>query len=267
MKLPGGPTRIFGILNVTPDSFSDGGDWTDPIRAERRGLQMAAEGAAVIDIGGQSTRPGHVEIGTAEELLRVLPVIERLSASGTVPLSIDTTKPEVARAALSAGASILNDIDGFQGEPAMPGVASEFGCPVVLMHRERDFAEFPGDPMDRIRRYFERSLAIADAAGVSEVILDPGIGFHKTPEQSLEIMARLAELKAFGRPILLGASRKSVIGHVLGGTPADRLEGTLATTVLAVVQGVDFVRVHDVLANARAIRMAFAVLRGRTVNR
>ena len=167
----------------------------------------------------------------------------------------------MARAALAAGALILNDVRGFQGDPAMPGVVAEFGCPVVLMHHEISFSASAGDPIERIRRYFERSLAAAAAAGVTEVILDPGIGFHKTPEQSLEIMRRLAELKSFGRPLLLGASRKSVIGHVLGGTPADRLEGTLATTVLAVAQGVEFVRVHDVLANAQAIRMASAVLR------
>jgi dihydropteroate synthase len=260
---PGEGTRIFGILNLTPDSFSDGGQWNDPERAVQRAAQMAGEGAVAIDLGGESTRPGHAPVSAAEELRRVLPVIERLAAAPCdFLLSIDTTKAEVARAALAAGAGVLNDVSGFQGDPALPEVAAAAGCPVILMHRDRGFSAAAGDPLDKIKRFFDRSLIIAAQAEVTQIILDPGIGFHKTPEESLEIMGRLAELKSFGRPLLQGASRKSVLGQVLDGAPpADRLEATLATSVWAAIQGVEFVRVHDVLANARALRMAAALQR------
>jgi dihydropteroate synthase len=172
----------------------------------------------------------------------------------------------VARAALAAGAHVVNDVHGFQGDPAMAGVVAEAGCPVVLMHWERGFSAAPGDPIDKITAYFARSLSLAQAAGVAadRIILDPGIGFAKTAEESLAITGRIAELKSLGFPLLLGISRKSSLGHALGGLPPeDRLEGTLATTVLAVVAGVEFVRVHDVLANFRAARTAEAVLRAK----
>ena len=259
----GGRTRIVGILNVTPDSFSDGGRFAEVEAAVEQGKRMAAEGAAMIDVGGQSTRPGHTEISAEEEIARVRPVLEKLAAAVDIPLSIDTYKPAVALAALAAGAQVLNDVHGFQGDPEMARVAAERGCPVILMHNDRDFAGSPGDTMEKIAAFFRRSLALARGAGVAEdrVILDPGIGFAKTQAQNLEILGRLAELKALGRPLLIGVSRKSVIGRVTGGTADDRLEGTLASTVLAVAQAVEFVRVHDVRANARAIVMAEAVRR------
>ncbi|HVW20308.1 MAG TPA: dihydropteroate synthase [Opitutaceae bacterium] len=262
----GGAAALFGILNLSPDSFYDGGRVGGPEAALEQGRRLAREGAAAIDVGGQSTRPGHAEVSAAEETARVRPVVEALAAELEIPVSVDTYKPEVAWAALAAGAHLLNDVRGFQGDPAMAQVAAEFGCPVILMHWEAGFAAAPGDPLPRLGRYFARSLELARAAGVpaGRIILDPGIGFAKTGEQSLEIMARLGELRSLGCPLMLGASMKSVIGRALGlPEPADRLEGTLATTVLAVSQGVECLRVHDVQANLRAARMAEAVLKFR----
>jgi dihydropteroate synthase len=257
----GGETRFVGIVNVTPDSFSDGGRFTDAEAAVAHAVRLVSEGAAMIDLGGQSTRPGHAEIDPDEEIGRVIPVLRRLVSAVPVPISIDTYKPAVARAALAEGAHVLNDVRGFQGDPELAAVAAEFGSPAILMHNDAGFASLAGDAMVRIRAFFARSLEIASAAGVAPdgIILDPGIGFGKTQEQNLEILARLGELRALGRPILLGASRKSVIGRVLGGDPAERLEGTLATTVMAVEEGVELIRVHDVLPNLRAARMAEAV--------
>jgi dihydropteroate synthase len=263
----GGGTRLIGILNVTPDSFFDGGRFANVDAAVERAGRMVAEGASAIDLGGQSTRPGgRDELSPAEEIGRVLPVLARLAASLAVPISIDTYKPAVARAALGAGANLVNDVRGFQGDPAMAHLVAEFGCPAILMHWDTDFGSEPGDAIERIKRYFARSLEIARAAGVADerIILDPGIGFAKTAEESLEIAGRMGELRCLGFPLLLGMSRKSSIGHALGGLPAaDRLEGTLATTVLAAADGVEFVRVHDVLANFRAVRTAEAVLRAK----
>lgn len=259
----GGRTHIVGILNATPDSFYDGGRWADPAAAAGQAARLAAEGAAAIDLGGQSTRPGHREISAAEEIARVVPVLERIVTALELPISIDTYKPEVARAALAAGAHWLNDVHGLQGEPAMAEVAAEFGCPVVIMHYDRRFADDVGEPIGRLLGYFERSLAIAAGAGVpaERLVLDPGMGFFKTPAQQLAILRRIGELKTLGCPVLVGVSRKSLIGHVLGGgDPADRLEGTLAVTALAVQQGIDFIRVHDVAANVRAARMAEAIV-------
>lgn len=225
------------------------------------------EGAAAIDLGGQSTRPGSQdELSPADEIARVVPVLERLVPALAVPVSIDTYKPAVALAALAAGAHLVNDVRGFQGDPAMAAVVAEYGCPVILMHWDRGFAAEPGDSIEKLKRYFARSLALARSAGVGEerIILDPGIGFAKTPVQSLEITGRIGELRSLGFPLLLGISRKSAIGHALGGLPAEeRLEGTLATTVLAAAEGVEFIRVHDVRANLRAARTAEAVLRAR----
>jgi len=228
---------------------------------------MVGEGAAAIDLGGQSTRPGSQdELSAADEIARVVPVLERLVPALAVPISIDTHKPAVALAALAAGAHLVNDVHGFQGDPAMAAVVAEYGCPVILMHWDRGFAAEPGDAIEKIKRYFARSLAIARAAGIADerIILDPGIGFAKAPTQSLEIAGRIGELKSLGYPLLLGISRKSAIGHALGGLPpGERLEGTLATTVLAAAEEIEFVRVHDVLANFRAARTAEAVLRAK----
>ncbi len=255
-------TLLVGIVNATPDSFSDGGRWAGPEGAAEHGRRLEAEGAAVVDLGGQSTRPGHAEVEPKEEIARVVPVLERLVPSLSVPVSIDTYKPAVARAALRAGAHLVNDEHGFQGDPEMARLVAEFGCPAILMHWDRGFPQGKGDPVGRVKRFLERSLEIARQSGIDEgrVVLDPGIGFFKTPQENLEILRRMGELKSLGRPLLVGVSRKSVIGYVLGGGPAERLEGTLATTVLAAVQGVELVRVHDVLANARALKMAEAVL-------
>jgi dihydropteroate synthase len=260
LTLDGGP-KMVGILNITPDSFFDGRPDLSAEAALQRALQMVAEGAAIIDVGGQSTRPGFVELDAAEEIARVVPVIELLAASLSVPISIDTYKPAVARAAVAAGADIVNDIHGFQREAELAGIAAEQHCGVILMHNDAEFRATPGSTVSRITGFFARSIAIALAAGVEreQLILDPGIGFGKTQEQNLEILARLHELKSPGCPLLLGASRKSTIGNVLSLPVEERLEGTLATTALAVWQGVEFLRVHDVRANLRAATMAAAV--------
>jgi len=256
-----GTPKMVGIVNVTDDSFFDGGHHATPDAAVAHALQLVEEGAAMIDIGGESTRPGFTEISAEEEIARVVPVIAALLGKTKIPLSIDTYKSEVARAALAAGAHVLNDIHGFQGDPVLPRLAAEVGCAVILMHNEASFKTASGDAITKMRAFFERSLAIATQAGVQrgKVVLDPGIGFGKTYEQNLELLARLGELRVLGLPLLLGASRKSVIGNTLSLPPEERLEGTLATTTLAVWQGVEFIRVHDVRANLRAARMTSAI--------
>jgi dihydropteroate synthase len=257
----GRETLLVGILNLTPDSFFDGGKFAAGESALAQASRLVEDGAAIIDVGGQSTRPGYEEISDEEEIARVVPVITALVARLPVPISIDTYKPAVARAALQAGAHLVNDIYGLQRNPELARLAAEFGCPVVVMHNDAAFRETPGDVIYKIKIFFDRSREIAARAGLAEnlIVLDPGIGFGKTQEQNLEILARLSELKLLGFPIWLGASRKSVIGNVLGLPPDERLEGTLATTALAVWQGVEFIRVHDVRANARAAKMAAAI--------
>jgi dihydropteroate synthase len=262
----GGPAQIVGILNLTPDSFFDGGQWVSAPAALAQLQRMVAEGAAAIDLGGQSTRPGYEEVTAEVEIARFNPVLREALRLTAVPLSVDTYRAEVARAALGVGAHLINDIHGFQGDPAMARVVAEFGGPAILMHHDREFPTVRGDILDDLKRYFARSLEIAAAAGVpaEQLILDPGIGFYKTPAQNLEIIRRVGELKSLGRPLLLGVSRKSIIGRVLGeADAAERLEGTLAATVFAVQQGVDFIRVHEVRANLRAARMAEAILHSR----
>lgn len=260
LTLDGGP-KMVGILNITPDSFFDGRPDLSAEAALQRALQMVDEGAAIIDVGGQSTRPGFVELDVAEEIARVVPVIELLATSLAVPISIDTYKPAVARAAVAAGADIINDVHGFQCEPELAKIAAEHRCGVILMHNDPEFRSVAGNTVARIAGFFARSVAIALAAGVEreQLILDPGIGFGKTQEQNLEILGRLHELKSPGCPLLLGASRKSTIGNVLSLPVDERVEGTLATTALAVWQGVEFLRVHDVRANLRAAKMAAAI--------
>jgi dihydropteroate synthase len=257
----GGETLLVGILNVTPDSFSDGNKFATVESAIAQAIRLVEEGAAIIDVGGQSTRPGYEEISDDEEIARVVPVITALVPRLPVPISIDTYKPAVARAALQAGAHLLNDIHGLQRDTGMARLAAEFGCPVVVMHNDAKFRETPGDLIYKIKLFFDRSREIAAQAGLAEdlIILDPGIGFAKTQEQNLEILARLSDLTLLGFPLWLGASRKSVVGNVLALPPEERLEGTLATTALAVWQGVGFIRVHDVRANARAAKMAAAI--------
>ena len=253
---------VMGILNVTPDSFSDGGLWTERDAALRQAGRMAEEGAAIIDIGGESTRPGHRPVGAEEEAARVLPVIAAVKRETGLPVSIDTYKAEVARAALEAGADMVNDIWGLRRDGGeMAALIAGTGAACCLMHnRERaEYADFMADMLSDLRE----TLAIADRAGIarSSIVLDPGIGFGKTYEQNLIAMNRLDELLAFGCPVLLAASRKSVIGLTLDLPADERMEGTIATTVAGVLRGAAFVRVHDVKENLRAARMALAIRR------
>lgn len=253
---------VMGILNVTPDSFSDGGLWAERDAALRQAGRMAEEGAAIIDIGGESTRPGHTPVSAEEEASRVLPVIEAVKRETGLPVSIDSYKASVARAALEAGADMVNDIWGLRHDSGeMAALIAETGAACCLMHnRERaEYADFMADMLSDLRE----TLAIADRAGIarSAIVLDPGIGFGKSYEQNLVAMNRLDELLTLGYPVLLAASRKSVIGLTLD-LPADqRLEGTIATTVAGVLRGAAFVRVHDVKENLRAARMALAIRR------
>ena len=256
-----GTPHIVGILNVTDDSFFDGGQHSSLPAAVSHARLLVAEGASVIDIGGQSTRPGYVEVGPEEEIRRVVPVIKELVRHVAAPLSIDTYHAAVADAALTAGAHIVNDVHGLQRDPAMAGVIARHGAAAILMHNAPEFRTATGDVVENLKSFLTRSLALATSAGIdpARIILDPGIGFAKTQPQNLAILSHLSELHALGHPLLLGASRKSVISHVLDLPPDERLEGTLAITALAVSQGVQFHRVHDVLANHRAALMAAAI--------
>lgn len=253
---------VMGILNVTPDSFSDGGLWTERDAALRQAGRMAEEGAAIIDIGGESTRPGHTPVSAEDEAARVLPIVEAVKRETGLPVSIDTYKAEVARAALEAGADMVNDIWGLRRDGGeMAALIAGTGAACCLMHnRERaEYADFMADMLSDLRE----TLAIADRAVIarSSIVLDPGIGFGKTYEQNLIAMNRLDELLAFGCPVLLAASRKSVIGLTLDLPADERMEGTIATTVAGVLRGAAFVRVHNVKENLRAARMALAIRR------
>ncbi|MBQ2934865.1 MAG: dihydropteroate synthase [Lachnospiraceae bacterium] len=252
-------TYVMGILNVTPDSFSDGGNYTETDRALFHVEQMLEEGADLVDIGGESTRPGYVPVSEEEEIQRVCPIIEAIKSRFDVPVSLDTYKSKVAKAGIEAGADLINDIWGLQYEE-MAEVIAKAGLPCCLMHNRREAVY--GNFMEDVAADFARSLHIARKAGISEdrIILDPGVGFAKTYQQNLEIINRLEELRIFECPILLGASRKSVIGLTLDLPTAERLEGTLVTTVMAVMKGCSFVRVHDVKENVRAVKMAEAIL-------
>ena len=254
-------TYIMGILNVTPDSFSDGGRYDTIDAALFHARQMVKEGADILDIGGESTRPGHIQITDAEEIGRVVPVIERLKQEFDIPLSIDTYKSTVAEAALAAGADLVNDIWGLKYDERMASVIAKNGAACCLMHnREKaEYDDFAADFLEDMRG----CVALAGRAGIrhDKIILDPGVGFGKTYEMNLEIINQLELLHQFDLPILLGTSRKSVIGLTLD-LPADqREEGTLVTTVYAVQKGCAFVRIHDVKKNKRAIRMTQALMR------
>lgn len=253
-------TLVMGILNVTPDSFSEGGLFYDHGRALEHARQMVADGADIIDLGGESTRPGYEPVTEEEELERVMPVLKRLINEIPAPVSIDTTKSNVARRALEAGAHILNDQWSLRSDPEMASVAAEYGVPVIFMHNQKgtEYRDLVGDMVE----YFQESIEIAMAAGIppERLIVDPGIGFGKTVEQNLEAIRRLGELRCLGRPILLGTSRKSVIGKTLN-LPADqRVEGTAATVAVGIANGADIVRVHDVKEMARVARMTDAIL-------
>lgn len=259
----GDRTHIMGILNVTPDSFSDGGQFNDVQRAVNHALQMLADGADIIDVGGESTRPGHQEVDPADEIARVVPVIEAVRKA--VPdciISIDTSKAAVAEKALRAGANMLNDVWGLLRDPDLAGVAARFQAPTVVMHNQEHTRY--DDLMHDIIRTLRRSIRTAVAAGLPPelILLDPGIGFGKTSTQNLDVMREMAELKVMGRPILLGTSRKSTIGKVLGGLPPEeRVEGTAATVAIGIAHGADIVRVHDVKAMKRVAMMTDAILR------
>jgi dihydropteroate synthase len=252
-----------GIVNVTPDSFSGDGLGADADAAVRQAAQMVEDGADLIDVGGESTRPGFAEVTADEEMRRVLPVIERVVREVDVPVSIDTYKAKVGQAALEAGAHVVNDVHGFRREPKVAGVAAAFGVPAIAMHnqRGRDYLDTIGD----VTLGLLESLRIAREQGLPEeqLIVDPGFNFGWTEEQALEMLKRLGELRALGRPLLIGTSRKSTIGKVLGDLPVEeRLEGTAATVAIAIANGADIVRVHDVKEMARAAKMADAVVRG-----
>ena len=255
--------HIVGILNVTDDSFFDGGLHNSLPAAVSRARLLVAEGASIIDIGGQSTRPGYTEVGPDEEIRRVIPVIRELVRHVAAPLSIDTYHASVADAALTAGAHLVNDIHGLQRDPDMAHVIARHGAAAILMHNDPALRDLPAgtDVIAHLKTFFTRTLALATAAGIdpARIILDPGIGFGKTQPQNLQILSSLSELHALGHPLLLGISRKSVISHILDLPPDERLEGTLALTALAVAQGVQFHRVHDVRANHRAALMSAAL--------
>ena len=259
-------TYVMGIINVTPDSFSGDGllaSNADPVAAAvAQARQMAEEGADILDIGGQSTRPGHAALSVNEEVARVIPVMKEVhDALPNMPLSIDTTSAEVAEAAIEVGARLVNNVWGTAAEPAMLKLAAELVMPIVLMHN-REEARYTNVVAEVIAD-LQRAIDAAVAAGVpwEKLIVDPGIGFGKTPDHNLALLHDLAALQVLGRPVLLGASRKSTIGKVLD-LPADqRLEGTLAITSLGIAAGVDIVRVHDVQPNVRAARMTDAVIR------
>lgn len=261
----GQKTWVMGILNVTPDSFSDGGSYTDVEQAVLRAKAMIAEGADMIDIGGESTRPGHIVISDEEEISRVVPVIEAIVREVDVPLSIDTYKSAVAKAAIEAGAHVINDIWGGKHDPEILRIAADKGVPIILMHNrdQPDYEEFWPDA----KRDLEERIDAALAAGVKNehIWLDPGIGFAKTTAHNLEMMQRLDALVAMGYPVLLGTSRKSFIGKLLDLPVEERLEGSLSTVCFGAEKGCHIVRVHDVKETARALRVTDALSGRRTI--
>ena len=256
-------TYIMGILNITPDSFSDGGSFYDMDPALKHAGDMIKKGAHILDIGGESTRPGHTQITDEEEIARIVPVIKAIKGTFDIPVSVDTYKSKVAEAAILAGADLINDIWGLKYDGTMAEVIARYNKPCCLMHNQcdTDYQNF----MEDVKSDLRESVKLAKKAGISEdkIILDPGVGFAKTYEQNLEIIAKLDELKELECPILLGTSRKSVIGLTLDLPVEERLEGTLATTVMAVEHGCAFVRVHDVQANVRAVLMTEKILQSK----
>jgi len=285
-KLPFAPTRcggvefrwgertyVMGVLNVTPDSFSGDGVGDDIEAALAQARRLASEGADIIDVGGESTRPGSAPVSADEEMRRVVPVIERLASEISVPISIDSYKSEVARRALEAGAKMINDQWGLKQDPRLAELAAERGVPLVLMSNQRDKGGYDAklqrdsadykDVMVEVTSSLKASIELATNLGVprENIIIDPGIGFGKTWQQELEIIQRLGELRELGRPILVGPSRKSLIGKVLELPVGDRVEGTAAVVAIAIANGADMVRVHDVRQMAQVCRMSDAIVR------
>jgi len=261
------PAMVMGIVNVTPDSFSDGGQFMDTAAAVARGMEMVVQGAEIIDVGGESTRPGAEPVGESEELRRVLPVIQRLAAQVKAPISIDTQKPAVARAALQAGASVVNDIAASRANHEMWRVVAEANAGYVCLHMQGTPATMQlnpvyGDVLQEVHDFFVERLERLKRAGVEavQVILDPGIGFGKTPEHNLQLLAGLGRFTSLERPVLLGVSRKSFIGKLLDVEVPARLPAALACACLAVAAGVQMIRAHDVAETAQAVRMVEAVL-------
>jgi dihydropteroate synthase len=259
-------TLIMGIVNVTPDSFSDGGLFCDASVAVQHALELAEEGADILDIGGESTRPHHQPVSDEEEQRRVIPVIEALADQTRVPISIDTYKASTALKALEAGARIVNDIWGLQKDPEMADVVASCKVPVVMMHNREEIDPHI-DIWNDMQRFFERSVTLAENAGIDlhNIVLDPGIGFGKTAEQSLIALQRVSDLRRLGFPVLVGASRKSLIGRYYpqGSAPRDRLFGTLGAHMLAVQMGANIIRAHDVKAHVEACRVVDGIIQGR----
>jgi dihydropteroate synthase len=250
-----GRPLLMGIINATPDSFSDGGMLASNAAAISHGLMLAGEGADILDIGGESTRPGHVPVDAETETARVVPVIAGLKSQTTTPISIDTSKARVAQAALEAGASVVNDVWGCHRDPAIAAVAARFGAPMILMHN-REMVDGGIDIMADVLRFLERSIAIATAAGVphAQIVVDPGIGFGKTQEQNQRMIREIDQLSVLGCPVLLGASRKSTIGRITGqDVPKDRVAGSIAAHLHGVAKGVAIIRAHDVAAHRQAM--------------
>ena len=257
----GAKARLMGILNVTPDSFSDGGAFSAPDQAVAHARMMAAEGADIIDVGGESTRPGATPVSAREEQARILPVIEALAAKGEFLISVDTYRAETARLAVAAGAHIVNDVHGLQREPDIAQLAAATGAGLVVMHTGRDRERLPDVIADEFL-FLRRSLDIARQAGVAEgqVVLDPGFGFAKRSEESLQLMARFGELQALGFPLLVGTSRKRLLTDVPGGDKKARDAGTAATSVILRLKGANIFRVHNIAANKDALAFADAML-------
>jgi len=259
--------QLMGVLNVTPDSFSDGGDFFDRQRAVERALQMQEEGAAIIDIGGESTRPGAVPVSAYHELQRVIPVIDALQAQLAVPISIDTQKPEVMHAAVAAGAGLINDVNALRAPGALEAAAAT-GVPVCLMHMQGDPRTMQSNPqyqdvVEEVKNFLMQRVAVCTAAGIGRqrLLLDPGFGFGKSVEHNLRLLARLDELAALNLPLVVGLSRKSMIGKLLGLDIGERLPASIALAVLAVERGARLVRAHDVAATWQALQMQAALQR------
>ena len=257
--------QVMGVLNITPDSFSDGGDFFAPEKAVQHALQMEAEGAAIIDIGGESTRPGAQPVSEADEIRRVVPIIEALQSRLRVPISIDTQKPGVMRAAIRAGAGFINDVNALRAPGALDA-AAECGVPVCLMHMQGDPRTMQNDPqyadvVDEVKAFLQQRLSACEQAGIgrARILLDPGFGFGKTVHQNLQLLARLEELDRLGQPLVVGLSRKSMIGKLLGLEVGERLPASIALAVLAVERGATLVRSHDVAATWQALQMNTAL--------
>lgn len=253
-------TYVMGILNITPDSFSDGGRYNNPDAALFRVEEMIKEGADIIDVGGESTRPGYEQITAEEEIKRVVPIIEKIKNRFNIPVSLDTYKTDVAKAGIEAGADLINDIWGLKADENIAKIIADADISCCLMHNRKEAVY--GDYIQDVLSDLEESLILARNAGIAndKILLDPGIGFAKTYEQNLELLNKLEILHSFGYPVLLGTSRKSVIGLTLNLPAEGRVSGTLATTVMAVMKGCSFVRVHDIKENVQAIKMTEAIL-------